>query len=123
VLRPEGIAVITVPALMALWSDWDVSLRHYRRYDRRGLLSIIPDGFEILHVNYVNVAVLPLVYLIRKYRGLKQRLGLKAVARSEDAIPPDWLNNFLRPVFVRMACQGTLRFPAGVGLLVVLRKK
>jgi SAM-dependent methyltransferase len=123
VLRPAGIAVITVPALMALWSDWDVSLRHYRRYDRRGLLSIIPDGFEILHVNYINVAVLPLVYLIRKYRGLKQRLGLKAVARSEDAIPPDWLNNFLRPVFVRMACQGTLRFPAGVGLLVVLRKK
>ena len=123
VLRPEGIAVITVPALMALWSDWDVSLRHYRRYDRRGLLSIIPDGFEILHVNYINVAVLPLVYLIRKYRGLKQRLGLKAVARSEDAIPPDWLNNFLRQVFVRMACQSTLRFPAGVGLLIVLRKK
>jgi SAM-dependent methyltransferase len=123
VLRPGGLAVITVPALMALWSDWDVSLRHYRRYDRRGLVKIIPDRFEILHMNYVNVAVLPLVYFVRKFRELRQRLGFKVVARSEDAIPPSWLNNFLRAIFVRMACQNVFRFPVGVGLLVVLRKK
>jgi hypothetical protein len=63
------------------------------------------------------------VYFVRKFRELKQRLGFKVVARSEDAIPPAWINSFLRLVFVRAACQGTLRFPVGVGLLVVLRKK
>ncbi|HEX5400464.1 MAG TPA: methyltransferase domain-containing protein [Verrucomicrobiae bacterium] len=123
VLRPGGIAVVTVPALMALWSDWDVSLRHHRRYSQRTLRAIIPNQFEILHLNYINVAVLPAVFLVRKFRALKQRLGLKSISRSEDRIPPAWLNGFLRRSFVWLACQRFVRFPAGVGLLVVLRKK
>ena len=123
VLLPGGIAVITVPALMALWSDWDVTLRHYRRYNAPALRKLIPPGFEILHLNYVNVAVLPLVFLIRKFRALKQWLGFQVTARSEDRIPPEWLNRLLEWLFVRLACQKTVIFPAGVGLLAVLRKK
>jgi ubiquinone/menaquinone biosynthesis C-methylase UbiE len=122
VLRPGGLAVITVPALMALWSDWDVALHHQRRYHARALRETIPAPFEILHLNYINVAVLPVVWLIRKFRSLKQRLGFKTTARSEDALPPAWLNRFLRWMFVRLACQKTVKFPAGVGLIVVLRK-
>ena len=108
---------------MALWSDWDVTLRHYRRYTAASLRQVIPPGFEIVQLNYVNVAVLPAVFLVRKFRALKLRLGLPATARSEDRIPPAWLNRFLQWLFVRLACQTTLRFPAGVGLLAVLRKK
>jgi hypothetical protein len=123
VLRPGGIVVITVPALMALWSDWDVTLRHFRRYTRGSLLKIIPPEFEVLHTNYVNVAVLPLVFAMRKWRGLKGRLGMKTGARSEDKIPAPWLNRFLRWTFVTLACQKAIPFPAGVGLITVLRKK
>ena len=48
VVRPGGVVVITVPALMMLWSDWDVALHHFRRYTRRSLLEIIPNGtFEL----------------------------------------------------------------------------
>jgi SAM-dependent methyltransferase len=122
VVRPGGLVVITVPALMALWSDWDVSLRHFRRYTRKSLLEVIPARFEILHANYVNVAVLPAVYAVRKFRGLKERLGFKTAARSEDAIPPRWLNQLLKRTFVGPACQSRVRFPAGVGLIAVLRK-
>jgi len=123
VLRPGGIAVITVPALMALWSDWDVTLRHFRRYSRKSLVDIVPAGFELLHANYVNVAVLPAVYGVRKWRGLTQWFGKKTTSRSEDKIPPPVLNNFLRGIFVKLACQKTVRFPAGVGLIAILRKK
>jgi ubiquinone/menaquinone biosynthesis C-methylase UbiE len=122
VLRPGGLAVITVPALMSLWSDWDVTLRHYRRYNARSLRKIIPAGFTIVHLNYVNVAVLPIVFLVRKYRALKQRLGFRSAARSEDRIPPVWLNRFLQWLYVQTAVQKPVKFPAGVGLLVVLRK-
>ena len=115
--------MITVPALMALWSDWDVALRHHRRYNERALREIIPAEFEILHLNYINVAVLPIVLLVRKFRVMKQRLGFKAAARSEDRIPPKLLNYFLRRLFVRLACQKAVRFPAWVGLLAVLRKR
>jgi len=123
VLRPGGLAVITVPALMVLWSDWDVTLRHFRRYSGESLLKIIPPEFEILHTNYVNVAVLPLVLAVRKWRGLKNRLGMKTDVRSEDKIPAPWLNHILRSTFVKPACQKVVRFPAGVGLITVLRKK
>lgn len=123
VLRPGGIAVITVPALMALWSDWDVTLRHHRRYNARTLRETITAQFEILHLNYVNVAVLPVVFLVRKFRALKRRLGFKTTSRSEDRIPPEWLNRFLQWLFMRLACQKTVHFPAGVGLIAVLRKK
>ena len=123
VLRPGGVAVITVPALMALWSDWDVTLRHHRRYNARTLRKTIPASFEVLHLNYINVAVLPIVFLIRKFRALKHSVGFKTSARSEDRIPTEWLNSYMRRVFVYLSCQQTFHFPAGVGLLTVLRKK
>ncbi len=123
-LRPGGLAVITAPALMMLWSDWDVALRHYRRYCRRSLIEAIPQSlFEVACCQYVNVAALPLVLAARKFRALKGRLGFKTQHRSEDAIPPAPLNALLRWSFVSLACQNAIRFPAGVGLLAVLRRK
>ncbi len=122
VLRPGGAAVITVPALMALWSDWDVTLRHFRRYSKRSLLKIFPSEFEILHINYINVAILPIVFAVRKWRGLKHRLGFKTDSRLEDVIPSPWINCCLRRAFVFLSCQNAIRFPSGVGLIAVLRK-
>lgn len=124
VTRPGGLVVITVPALMVLWSDWDVALHHFRRYTRPGLLDVVPrDAFEIVHCAYVNVAAFPLVLAVRKWRALKARLGARITARSEDAIPPAPLNALLRWSFVGLACQGVVRFPCGVGLLAVLRRR
>ncbi len=123
VLRPGGIAIITVPALMTLWSDWDVTLHHFRRYTRPSLLKIIPAGLEVLHINYINVAVLPIVFAVRKWRALKSRLGLKAGRRSEDTIPPPWLNRALGWTFLKLACQKPIHFPAGVGLIAILKKE
>lgn len=124
VLRPNGMAVITVPALPALWSDWDEVLHHFRRYTKKSLLAIVPsEAFEVVHCAYINVAVLPLVFAVRKFRGLKKRFGFHARGRSEDAIPPHWINRILKWWFVRLACQRPIHFPAGVGLLALLRKR
>ena len=124
VVRPGGIVVITVPALMMLWSDWDVALHHFRRYNRRSLLEVIPrDAFEVVHINYVNVVAFPLVWLVRKWRALKAKCGAKVDSRSEDNIPPGPINALLRWSFVWPACQSLIPFPIGVGLIAVLRRK
>jgi len=122
VLKPGGVAVVTVPAMQLLWSDWDRVLHHFRRYDRPALQILFdPVHFEILHLNYINVLALPAILLTRKLRVLFPTR--KSGGRLEEFIPPSILNGFLRQSFVSLACQRFLRFPAGVGLLAVARRR
>lgn len=123
-LKPGGVVAVTVPAGMALWSDWDVSLHHFRRYHRAQLRALFSDqDWEVIYLNYTNVAVYPAVWLVRKWRGLRRRLsGRSARARTEDRLPPPWLNRLLRATFVGMAFW-RVPFPCGVSLLLVARRR
>lgn len=117
-LKPGGVALVTVPASMALWSDWDVSLHHYRRYARRQLEGLFPAAeWEVLYVNYTNVWVYPAVWLVRKWRKL-----FPATSRSEDRVPAPWINALLRRSFVAPAFW-RVPFPIGVSLLLVARRR
>ena len=120
-LKPGGVALVTVPASMALWSDWDVSLHHFRRYSRPGLKAIFPrDQWEILYVNYTNIVAFPAAWLLRKLR--KQKPAGDTANRMEDKIPPAWLNGCLRWIFVTMAFW-RVPFPFGLSLVLVARRK
>ena len=124
-LKPGGLAVVTVPAGMALWSDWDVALHHFRRYDREQLQAIFPAAaWEVVYVNYTNVLVYPAVWAVRRWRAWRKKGGAIAGGggRSEDRIPPRWINAVLRATFVRMA-QWRVRLPFGVSLLLVARRR
>jgi SAM-dependent methyltransferase len=128
-LKPGGLAVVTVPASMALWSDWDVGLHHHRRYDREQLKALFPDEqWELVHLNYTNVVVYPAVWVVRKWRALmapRDRVGNLAVnagARSEDKVPAAWLNGLLRSLFVGMG-RSSVPMPFGVSLLLVARRR
>lgn len=121
VLEPGGLCVVTVPADMALWSDWDEVLHHQRRYDRRGLRALFRDSeWELLHLNYTNVLAYPAVWALRRYRSL--RPARPDAARAEDRIPPAPLNAVLRTSFRRLA-MWRLPFPFGVSLLLVARRR
>jgi len=123
-LKPGGIAAVTVPASMALWSDWDVALHHFRRYDRAQLRALFPgEAWEIRYVNYTNVVIFPVVWGVRKWRALRRRLGwTEAGPRPEDRLPPRWLNALLRATFVGLA-RSPLPFPFGVSLVLVARRR
>jgi ubiquinone/menaquinone biosynthesis C-methylase UbiE len=123
VLKPGGVLVVTVPALPSLWSDWDVVLHHHRRYTRRTLHALLNHPpLEMLHWNYVNVAVLPIVWAVRMLRKFRRGTNSTDGPRAEDSIPPAPLNSMLRWLFVTLACQRLIHFPLGVGLLGVWRK-
>lgn len=120
-LKPGGVAVITVPADMALWSDWDETLHHYRRYHRKQLLALFPGPqWEVVHVNYTNVIVYPAVWLIRRWR--RWFPPQTDATRSEDRLPPPAINALLRRIFVSMAlCR--VPFPFGASLVLVARRR
>jgi SAM-dependent methyltransferase len=44
ILKPGGHLLLLVPALPFLYSELDRLAGHYRRYDRKGLLSVLADG-------------------------------------------------------------------------------
>lgn len=121
VLKPGGVAVITVPASMALWSDWDEVLHHFRRYDRRGLVALFdPRHWELVHVNYTNVLLYPAVWLVRRWRRwFPARAG---AARAEDRVPPPLLNGLLRSLFVRTGLT-RVSWPFGVSLILIARRR
>lgn len=120
-LKPGGVALVTVPAGMALWSDWDEVLHHFRRYSRPQLRSLFPaDRWEIVHANYTNVFVYPAVWLVRKWRKWFPRP--KGAVRTEDRLPPGPINAVLRCLFVAPAAW-RIPFPCGVSLLLVARRR
>lgn len=120
-LKPGGVALVTVPASMALWSDWDVGLHHFRRYSRPQLRALFPDElWELVHVNYTNVPAYPAVWLVRKWRRWFPRKPTEA--RTEDRVPAPWLNGLLRRLFVGPAFW-RLPLPFGVSLLLVARRR
>jgi len=122
ITAPGGLIVITVPALMTLWSDWDVILHHRRRYGKRQFEALFdPDRLEILHCAYFNSLVLPLVWAVRFWRRLVPvRSGGQ---RAEERIPPWPINAILRTIMVWPACRKWYHPPFGVSLIAVLRRK
>ena len=120
-LKSDGLALVTVPAGMALWSDWDVSLHHFRRYSRQNLRAIFPDEqWEILYLNYTNILAYPVAWLLRRLR--KNQPPSDANTRMEDSITASWLNTMLQRIFVGMAFW-RLPFPFGLSLILVARRR
>ena len=121
VLRPGGVAVVTVPALMALWSDWDVALHHQRRYRAVQLRALFgAEQWEILHWNYTNVIVFPAVWLVRRWQRWRKPAPGR---RAEDHLPPPWINRLMQDLFVGLGMVRLVRFPFGVSLLLAARKR
>ena len=84
ILKGNGVAVITVPALSQLWSDWDVALQHFRRYNRKSLKATLSHPqLRLTHLNYINVFALPAIWLARTIQKVRQ-----SALRLEDQIPP-----------------------------------
>jgi SAM-dependent methyltransferase len=120
VVAPNGVIIMTVPALPSLWSEWDVALHHYRRYTRgslRRVLSGLP--VEICYLNYMNTFALAPIWAYRTAR----RIGFHPSGnRLEDRVPPEPVNGLLRKVFVAPAVRN-VPMPVGVSLITVLRRK
>lgn len=53
VLQPEGLLIISTPAHSFLYSAWDKSLGHHRRYSKQGLVNKLEKaGFNIVSASY-----------------------------------------------------------------------
>lgn len=67
-LAPDGLLIVTVPAMPSLWSGYDAACGHFRRYTRRSLLDLLGGcGFETVFCSHFVCLPAPLL-LLRKSR-------------------------------------------------------
>ena len=120
--EPGGLIILTVPAMRWLWSDWDVSLQHYRRYERPDFMRLLETPHaEILHCAYFNTLALAPMLLIRLVR--RWFPPAPGQERAEDRVPPRWLNSLLHATLVWPATWKWMKPPLGGSLLAVLRRR
>ena len=116
-----GILIINVPAFMSLWSEWDLSLGHFRRYSRATLREVLMPHrmeFEVLHFEYASsFAYLPILSL-RKFSRL-----FRLHSRLEDRIPSPRANKLLLDLFVAPSKAAWFHPPFGSSLFCVLKKR
>jgi SAM-dependent methyltransferase len=121
VLKTGGDLIVFVPAFPSLWSDHDVVNRHFRRYRKRELVSLIQkNGFYIIKSSFWNFLLFSPVFVFRHYKKIFQK---KSVPQGEFFNPGRFGNSLLsillslENVFLKY-----FSFPWGVSLFVIARK-
>jgi hypothetical protein len=74
-LPDGGNVLVTVPAFQFLFSDHDVFLKHYRRYDRKSLMKLLTDsGLAIEQCHYFYTSLFFARFLLgffkKKHNGI-----------------------------------------------------
>jgi SAM-dependent methyltransferase len=88
-LPPDGIVVLSVPALPALFGRHDELLGHYRRYVRRSLRAVLEPCFTIDRLRYYGMSLIPVTLWfsrIRRDEYPAQTASSGAVGRAFRAI-------------------------------------
>ena len=120
VLRPDGRALIFVPAFMFLWGVQDDISNHRRRYTISGIRGVLQSaGFELERATYANITFfLPILLgrLLMRVTGFRPP--------SENNLTIVSLNGALGKLFgAESVFLRHLNFPFGVSIICVARPR
>lgn len=111
-LENKGHIIIFVPALMALYSNFDKSIDHYRRYTKKSLRKLCEEqGLEVVKLNYMDMpGILPWWF---SFVVMKRTKLVPALVKMYDG--------FCVPI-IRFF-EGFMPAPVGKNVLIIARKK
>jgi SAM-dependent methyltransferase len=115
VLQPDGMLLVSVPALPSLWSYRDEAAGHLRRYSKRTLLALLRrNGFVVTRVDAYQCLLAPAVVAGRRLRPHSRRW------RDLEDAPGPVLNRALGAVNRFEVRSGLSRIaPFGTSLVVL----
>ena len=125
VLRPGGTLVVTVPAGPGLWSVHDQALGHRRRYARGELEERLrAAGFDLEACHGFNLALSPLVWLVRRWRRNSRANAASAAPTTDFTSLPRPINAALAAwLAIESRCCRAFGLRAGVSLVVRARRR
>jgi SAM-dependent methyltransferase len=126
-LAPGGRLLLTVPAHQFLWSYFDEAAHHCRRYSARDLRERLTEaGFHLEFVSQFMAVIFPMIWLIRKLRGL---LGRADSATMHDQTTDEFkivpIFNSVLTALLTLEAGWVARghcLPFGTSLIVIARK-
>jgi SAM-dependent methyltransferase len=121
VLRPGGVAVITVPAFKFLWGRQDLYSYHRRRYTLYEIKKMTEQAdLELKYISYFNFFLFPFIASIRYL----QRL-FKVPPALDFKLGNIFLNNILYQIMrsEKYLIAKQIKLPWGVSILCFLQKK
>jgi SAM-dependent methyltransferase len=123
ILRPGGYFVCSVPAYQWLFSDFDVSIGHYKRYSRRKLeQEITSAGFgDIAKKSIFGFLIIP-AFMLRRIPFL---LGFNLKPKNEITAYENKLSKFNKlDIILRFLskCERKLNLPIGLSHIYISKK-
>jgi len=117
VLEPDGHLVLTLPALMSLWSEFDEH-GYQLRYNKRAVKKELQrNGFLIEHVGYFFLFTVAPLYLLR---ALPFRLGRRQAVASKVSLRAS--GGIFGRALGRLEVALASRIPFGTSLIVIAKK-
>lgn len=119
VLKPRGVAIITVPSFMFLWGVTDVVSRHRRRYTLPELRKKVKkENFSIIRASYFNTFLFPFISIVR----FAVR-WLRVPMKSENSEGRGLINFVLFMIFYAESILFRyVNLPFGVSAIVICKK-
>lgn len=118
-LNKNGYILITVPAFQSLYSSKDISLKHFRRYNKENLRNLLNKYFYEIKFTYFNfILFLPIATLIYFFKITK----IKFITRVEKK-PFFFINKLAFYLFAfENFFINKINFPFGISLLFFGKK-
>ena len=126
ILRPNGVAVVEVPAGRYLYDIYDELLMHYRRYRPRDLRKMfLKEKFLILKQSHLGFFLYPGFFLVKQLRRLNRSKITKEsipsmVSQSIIKTRDNWLLRTLTILELRLG--NWLSYPFGIRYLIICKK-
>lgn len=119
VLRPEGIAILNLPAYQWLYSSHDVHVQTDRRFSAREITGLLrQSSMECIDSTYWNTLLFPIILPTRLWRKLRPLAG----SDLDNASGERFSSVFRAVLAMERAILRAVSMPAGLSLLCVAKK-
>jgi SAM-dependent methyltransferase len=129
ILAPGGKLLLTVPAHPSLWSYFDETSHHCRRYDLEELESkLTRAGYHIEYITQFMASIFPLVWAGRRLASIVDcrgdRKDIRAMSARELRVPPMIVNEVLAWLLSQESwlIASRLRLPIGTSIIALAER-
>jgi len=127
-LKYGGYAIVTVPAYKFLWTQMDDVVHHLRRYNKKQLVDLFKDKFEIKKFSFYNFFLFPVKFFFLVVVKLMRKLKINNMNRSYNDIilkKPLALINLVFKYILYLESEIIPKFslPLGVSMIILVQKK